>query len=111
MNSAAPVLCRKNSKAADEAHKQFISTEGDHVSFTNLYRAYSSVPAKQQRAWCKERFVSSRSLQKATDIYKQLQQQMEGLGTALSSSSDTALLRKALVAGLFSNAAKLAAEG
>lgn len=88
------------------AHQQFRSKLGDHISSLNLYRAYISVPKRQQLSWCQEHFVSGRSLHKATDIYQQLHQQLTTLRLPITAAGpEMELLLKALVAGLFTNAA------
>lgn len=100
------VLYRKSKEAAVAAHQQFHSKLGDHISGLNLYRAYIGLPKKQQLSWCQEHFVSGRSLHKATEIYQQLHQQLLTLGLPITSSgSEVELVLKALVAGLFTNAA------
>lgn len=97
---------RKRKEAAIAAHQQFHSKLGDHISGLNLYRAYIGLPKKQQLSWCQEHFVSGRSLRKATEIYQQLHQQLLILGLPITSSgSEVELVLKALVAGLFTNAA------
>lgn len=105
-------VCRKRKEAAIAAHQQFHSKLGDHISGLNLYRAYVGLPKKQQPSWCQEHFVSARSLHKATDIYQQLHQQLRDLGLPTTSAgSEVELVLKALVAGLFTNAAKRQLDG
>ena len=100
------VACRKRKEAALAAHQQFHSKLGDHISGLNLYRAYIGLPKKQQLSWCQEHFVSGRALHKATEIYQQLHQQLVTLGLHITSAgSEVELVLKALVAGLFTNAA------
>lgn len=82
------------------------------MSHLNLYRAYSEVDRKQRLIWCQERFVNARSLQKATDILEQLQQQVLDLNLPIASAaSEVEPVLKALVAGLFTNAAKRQPDG
>lgn len=104
--------CRKRKEAAVAAHQQFHSKLGDHISGLNLYRAYVGLSKKQQPSWCQEHFVSARSLHKATDIYHQLHQQLTNLGLPTTSAGpEVELVLKALVAGLFTNAAKRQLDG
>ena len=94
------------------AHQQFYSKLGDHITGLNLYRAYESIPRKQQLTWCQEHFVSARSLQKAMDIFQQLHQQLVDLKLPIASAGTEAdLVLKALVAGLFTNAARRQING
>lgn len=85
---------------------------GDHISGLNLYRAYIGVPKSQQLAWCQERFVSARSLHKATDIYQQLHPQLVDLKLPIASAgTEVELVLRALVAGLFTNVARRQLNG
>ena len=103
---------RQKKEDAAAAHQQFTSKYGDHMTALNLYRAYSEVDRKQRLVWCQEHFVNARSLRKATDIQEQLQQQMLNLNLpVVTSASDVEPVLKALVAGLFTNAAKRQADG
>lgn len=105
-------VCRKQKEAAVAAHQQFHSKLGDHISGLNLYRAYIGLSKKQQPSWCQEHFVSARSLHKATDIYQQLHQQVTNLRLPTTSAGpEVELVLKALVAGLFTNAAKRQLDG
>ncbi|KAL0046865.1 hypothetical protein WJX82_000241 [Trebouxia sp. C0006] len=103
---------RNRKEAAVAAHQQFYSKLGDHITGLNLYRAYEGLPRKQQLAWCQEHFVSARSLQKAVDIFKQLHQQLVQLKLPIASAgTEVELVLKALVAGLFTNAARRQLNG
>ena len=94
------------------AHQQFHSKLGDHITGLNLYRAYEGIPRKQQHAWCQEHFVSVRSLHKAVEIFQQLHQQLVQLKLPIASAgSEVDLVLKALVAGLFTNAARRQLNG
>lgn len=106
------IVCRKRKEAAVAAHQQFHSKLGDHVSGLNLYRAYTGLPKYQQPSWCQEHFVSARSLHKAINIYQQLHQQLTMLGLPVTSAGpEVELVLKALVAGLFTNAARRQLDG
>ncbi len=103
---------RNCKEAAAAAHQQFYSKLGDHITGLNLYRAYEGLPRKQQLAWCQEHFVSARSLQKAVDIFQQLHQQLVQLKLPIASAgTEVELVLKALVAGLFTNAARRQLNG
>ena len=94
------------------AHQQFYSKLGDHISCLNLYTAYTSVPDGQQIVWCQERFVSARSLFKATKICQQLRQQLVEMKLPIvSAGNEVELVLKSLVAGLFTNAARRQLNG
>ena len=85
---------------------------GDHITGLNLYRAYIGISQKQLPAWCQEHSVSARSLRKATDIYQQLHQQLVDLSLPIASAgTEVELVLKALVSGLFTNAAQRQLDG
>lgn len=103
---------RQRKEAAVEAHQQFYSKLGDHISGLNLFRAYEAIPRKQQLLWCQQHFVSARSMQKAVDIFQQLHQQLVDLKLPIASAgTEVELVLKALLAGLFTNAAKCQQNG
>lgn len=67
---------------------------------------------KEQLVWCQEHYVNARSLQKATDVLKQLHQQFVTLKLPMATAgTEVEPVLKALVAGLFTNAAKRQADG
>lgn len=105
-------VCRQKREAAAAAHQQFCSKYGDHLTAVNLYRAYGTLQPKQRSVWCQEHFVNARALQKANDILDQLHQQLLDLKLPITSAgTQVEPVLKALVAGLFTNAAKRQADG
>ena len=77
---------------------------------------------KEHKAkWCSQHFLNIRSLRKAVEIYKQLEEHVRGLDLALSKTpngpaeiagdSSGEGLRRALTAGLFMNAATRQPDG
>ena len=71
--------------------------------------------------WCSQHFLNIRSLRKAVEIYKQLEEHVRGLDAASSTAPGGAAnaagdssgegLRRALTAGLFMNAATRQPDG
>ena len=68
--------------------------------------------------WCQQHCLNSRSLKKATDIYKQLTGYLKPMGIhvndqtdELSSDPDGTRLRRSLTSGLFMHAAIRQADG
>jgi len=128
----------ERTKAADR-RRRCASPEGDHVTWLNVFRAYTSLEPARRAAWCSDFYLSSRALRKAVDIHDQLEGHLKALegsvlgngGTAAAaaavsaavqtppappldsstSTSSTVALRRALVCGLFVNAAILAPGG
>ena len=54
------------------ARRKFISGEGDHIMYLNIYRGFKNVNGN--RKWCMENFVNSGNLKKAVDIRSQLRE-------------------------------------
>ncbi|KAL8198834.1 UNVERIFIED_CONTAM: putative ATP-dependent RNA helicase dhx33, partial [Gekko kuhli] len=50
--------------------KKFISSEGDHITLLNIYRAFKNISGN--REWCRENFVNSRNMMLVSDIRAQL---------------------------------------
>ncbi|WRX14607.1 Helicase [Theobroma cacao] len=103
---------------ARTAKNCFASPEGDHLTLINVYRAANDLLEKRKsevgkdkhekilRKWCKENFISSRSLRHARDIHSQIQQHVEQMGLCISSCGDDTLqFRRCLAAAFFLNAA------
>ncbi|GFQ05289.1 putative ATP-dependent RNA helicase dhx33 [Phtheirospermum japonicum] len=75
---------REKLEESRTALKSFSSTEGDHLTLLNTYRASDEFLEKSKlvssnekaeknlRKWCKENFINSRSLKHARDIHRAL---------------------------------------
>jgi len=95
---------------ANAAHLKFVSSEGDHMTSLNIYKAYSGTKGNNQ--WCRENYVHQRNLQMATDIRGQLLDLVRNTDMPVRScGTDTAAIRKCLVSGLFMNSAELQRDG
>jgi len=111
-DAAVFVTPRDKREEATEAHRRFASRHGDHGTALAVLAGWRSAPVKERRRWCSENFLNPRALQKAMDIYQQLQGHLEDLKVPLRScGEDQEPLRKALVAGLFPHAAKRQVDG
>ncbi|XP_027360801.1 pre-mRNA-splicing factor ATP-dependent RNA helicase DEAH10 isoform X2 [Abrus precatorius] len=115
---------RDKLEEARTAMKCFSSSEGDHITLINVYRASKDFLEKRSmemsatksekvlRKWCKENFINSRSLRHARDIHRQIQGHVEQMGLSLSSCGDDMLqYRRCLAASFFLNAAVKQPEG
>ncbi|XP_060768805.1 ATP-dependent RNA helicase DHX33 isoform X2 [Neoarius graeffei] len=90
--------------------KKFISSEGDHITLLNIYRAFKKVSGNKD--WCKENFVNSRNMVLVTEVRAQLRDICIKLGLKLESSlSELANVRRCLAHGMFANAAELQLDG
>uniref|UniRef100_A0ACD5YJ89 Uncharacterized protein n=1 Tax=Avena sativa TaxID=4498 RepID=A0ACD5YJ89_AVESA len=110
---------REKLEEARAARKSFESTEGDHITLVNVYRAAAECLEKSKNAnakektmekalnrWCWENFINYRSLRHARDIHSQIQGHAQQMGLNLSSCGDDMVqFRRCLTAAFFLNAA------
>jgi ATP-dependent RNA helicase DDX35 len=99
----------------------FAVYEGDHLSLLNVYTAYSG--AQNGNNWCARHHVRATSLRRAAQVRGQLRSALRsaragaaaaaagGVGAASGDDDLSTRVRKALVLGLFANAACLASDG
>ncbi|KAM8899844.1 ATP-dependent RNA helicase DHX33 isoform 1-T1 [Spinachia spinachia] len=92
------------------ARKKFSSSEGDHVTLLNIYRAFKKVSGNKE--WCRENFVNSRNMGLVKEVQAQLKDICLKLNVKLEScGADTGSLRRCLAHGMFVNAAELQPDG
>ncbi|XP_004076667.1 putative ATP-dependent RNA helicase DHX33 [Oryzias latipes] len=92
------------------ARKKFMTSEGDHMTLLNIYRAFKKVSGNKE--WCRENFVNSRNMGLVKDVQAQLRDICLKLNLKLEScGSDTASVRRCLAHGMFLNAAELQLDG
>uniref|UniRef100_A0A0E0L8V4 RNA helicase n=1 Tax=Oryza punctata TaxID=4537 RepID=A0A0E0L8V4_ORYPU len=110
---------REKLEEARAARKSFESSEGDHITLVNVYRAAAECLEKSKNAnakektmekalnrWCRENFINYRSLRHACDVHSQIQGHVQQMGLNLSScGDDMVLFRRCLTAAFFLNAA------
>lgn len=90
--------------------KKFMSSEGDHMTLLNIYRAFKKVSGNKE--WCRENFVNSRNMGLVKDVQTQLKEICLKLNLKLEScGADTASVRRCLAHGMFVNAAELQPDG
>nr|CAB3458720.1 unnamed protein product [Digitaria exilis] len=116
---------REKLEEARAARKGFESSEGDHITFVNVYRAAAECLEKSKNAnakektmekalnrWCRENFFNHRSLKHARDVHCQIQGHVQQMGLNLSScGDDMAVFRRCLTASFFLNAAMRQPDG
>ncbi|EGW31279.1 uncharacterized protein SPAPADRAFT_140212 [Spathaspora passalidarum NRRL Y-27907] len=102
-------------KRADEAKMHFAHQDGDHLSLVNVYEAFISPHTAEIGAhqWCRDNFLSYRSLQSAKNVRSQLKRIMEKHDLEIISVYEQVPeveywdnIRKALTAGFFMQVAK-----
>lgn len=115
-------------KAADEAKARFSHVDGDHLTLLNVYHAFKqnsmlvtaldwfhSLP-DEDPGWCKQNFVSHRSLKSADSVRLQLSRIMKRFNLPLLSTEFTSKdyypnIRKAILSGYFMQVAHLEKTG
>ncbi|XP_078157704.1 RNA helicase family protein [Carex rostrata] len=116
---------REKLEEARAARKIFSSSEGDHITLVNVYRAAADCLEKGKNAsmkektlektlnkWCKENFINYRSLRHARDIHSQIQGHAVQMGLSISSCRDDMLqFKRCLTASFFLNAALRQPDG
>uniref|UniRef100_I1Q087 RNA helicase n=2 Tax=Oryza glaberrima TaxID=4538 RepID=I1Q087_ORYGL len=116
---------REKLEEARAARKSFESSEGDHITLVNVYRAAKECLEKSKNAnakektmekalnrWCRENFINYRSLRHACDVHSQIQGHVQQMGLNVSScGDDMVLFRRCLTAAFFLNAAMRQPDG
>ncbi|KAK4523669.1 hypothetical protein GAYE_PCTG71G1565 [Galdieria yellowstonensis] len=105
---------RDAQKKADAAKARFTHSEGDHLTYLNVYYAYKH--NNEDPNWCYQNFLNYRSLKSADNVRSQLEGLMNKLNLPLVStdfqSGDFYVnIRKALVNGFFMQVAHLESSG
>lgn len=101
-------------KKADEAKARFSHVDGDHTTLLNVYHAFKHSGDDQQ--WCYDNFINFRSMKNADNIRQQLVKimtrfQLQRVSNDFNDRNYYINIRKALVAGFFSQVAHLQNSG
>ncbi|XP_069827233.1 ATP-dependent RNA helicase DHX33 isoform X1 [Dendropsophus ebraccatus] len=92
------------------ARKKFISSEGDHITLLNIYRAFKNLGKNKE--WCRENFINGRNMTLVLEVRAQLRDICIKMSLPIESSrTDTRNIRQCLAHGLFMNAAELQPDG
>ncbi|XP_075708976.1 ATP-dependent RNA helicase DHX33 [Rhinoderma darwinii] len=92
------------------ARKKFISSEGDHITLLNVYRAFKSLGKNKE--WCRENFINGRNMMLVSEVRAQLRDICLKMSIPIESSrTDTRNIRQCLAHGQFMNAAELQLDG
>ncbi|XP_029469654.1 ATP-dependent RNA helicase DHX33 [Rhinatrema bivittatum] len=90
--------------------KKFTSSEGDHITLLNIYRAFKNLGRNKE--WCRENFVNSRNMALVSDVRSQLRDICIKMSMPIESSrADLGNVRQCLAHGLFMNTAELQPDG
>ena len=90
---------------ADAKKAKFFQPEGDHLMLLAVYDAWKR--ANFSNPWCYENFLQARAMRRAADVRKQIVSIMDRYKMdVLSAGRRLDQVRRAIVAGYFTNAAK-----
>ncbi len=106
MLGLSSVLYRPKEKQTqpDQKKAKFHDPHSDHLTLLNVYNSWKQ--NRYARAWCFENFIQARSMKRAKDVQEQILKVMERhCHPVISCGSKTELVRRALCAGFFRNAA------
>ncbi|EMR08503.1 hypothetical protein PNEG_03328 [Pneumocystis murina B123] len=106
-------LPQENKKSFEAARKKFSVEEGDHITLMNIFHAFTTKGEKSSK-WCHEHFLNFKALSRAVSIRAQLRRYLERFKIPIKSAdpkSGTDNIRKCLVSGYFSHAAKMQTDG
>jgi len=102
---------RDREQEADNAREKLFVPESDHLTLLNVYHQWKS--HNYSAEWCEKHFVHVKSLRKVREVRAQLRDIMEQQKIKLCSVPPNRydLVRKAIVSGYFTNAAKIKGIG
>jgi ATP-dependent RNA helicase DHX8/PRP22 len=90
---------------ADMKKAKFNQPEGDHLTLLAIYQGWAA--SKFSNPWCFENFIQARAIRRAQDVRKQLVTIMDRYRMDIVSAGKQLIkVRKCIVAGYFTNAAK-----
>ncbi|CAD7972915.1 unnamed protein product [Amoebophrya sp. A120] len=108
----------KEKQEAARAKEQFANMDGDHLQLLEVYNEFQRIKKwEDPERWCRKNFVNFRSLTSAESVRWQLSSILERLSVnvrGLGGMRDPAYflqIRKAILAGCFTNVARLQTEG
>ncbi|KAI8922517.1 P-loop containing nucleoside triphosphate hydrolase protein [Powellomyces hirtus] len=95
---------------AEDEKRKFAVEEGDHITYLNVFNAF--MKANRSARWCYNHFLNHKSLQRVINIRNQLRRYLTRFQMPiLSCEGDINALRKCIVSGYFSHAARLKPDG
>ncbi|KAK7537512.1 putative pre-mRNA splicing factor RNA helicase [Phyllosticta citribraziliensis] len=108
---------RESRYQADRMKDLFAHPDGDHLTMLNVYHAFKGDDSQgNPQQWCKQHYLSYRSLQQADNVRLQLRRIMERneielISTPFEDKKYYENIRRALVSGFFMQAAKKDGSG
>jgi pre-mRNA-splicing factor ATP-dependent RNA helicase DHX38/PRP16 len=101
---------KETEHVADMQRQKLMVPESDHLTLYNVYRCWKE--SGRSAEWSRKFFVHQKSLRKVREIKKQLQDILKSIGISLTSCNGKLdVVRKAICAGYFINAARIKSIG
>ncbi|KAJ3023009.1 ATPdependent RNA helicase [Thoreauomyces humboldtii] len=94
---------------AEDEKRKFSVEEGDHITYLNVYNAFQKTSRSPR--WCHNHFLNHKSLLRVGNIRNQLRRYLARFNLPITSSGDVDAIRKCIVSGYFSHAARLRMDG
>ncbi|KAG4304670.1 hypothetical protein PORY_002063, partial [Pneumocystis oryctolagi] len=113
MVSVQNVFLSQDKKSFETIKKKFSVEEGDHITLMNIFHAFVTKGEKSSK-WCHEHFLNFKALSRAVSIRAQLRRYLERFKIPIKSAdpkNGTDNIRKCLISGYFSHAAKMQPDG
>lgn len=109
MLSVQTVFVQNRRSDTDAAKLKFAVEEGDHITLLNVYDSF--IKSKDPVQFCQRHHINFKSLQRAKSIRIQLKKYLIKFKILPSSTFDIDEIRKCILTGYFSHAAKLLPDG
>ena len=103
------VNVRNQQRAVDSARRRFAVVEGDHISMLNIFNSFMN--SGKSVKWCKSYFLNHKTLSRVVQVRNQLRGFLVRFGVPLKSGDSLEAIQKAVISGLFANAAQLQPDG
>ncbi|KAG5437054.1 hypothetical protein PCANB_001175 [Pneumocystis canis] len=106
-------LPQEDKKSFEAIRRKFSVEEGDHITLMNIFHTFITKGEKSLK-WCNEHFLNFKALSRAISIRIQLRRYLERFKIPIKSAdpeNGTDNIRKCLISGYFSHAAKMQPDG
>ncbi|KAG0148983.1 hypothetical protein CROQUDRAFT_359561 [Cronartium quercuum f. sp. fusiforme G11] len=104
------VMGGDNDVTGELSRRKFTVTEGDHLTYLNVYNAFIGV-GRSTAKWCARYRLNFKALSRAMNIRLQLKKYLKKFEVPLVSSSSPVEIRRCLVSGYFRNVARMNEDG
>jgi ATP-dependent RNA helicase DHX33 len=109
-------------ESATQSRAKFIHRDGDHLTSLNVLRAYTSIKESHSHSkndvmgvgrWLKDNHVNGKTIQHALKVRDQLKElaKRDGKDPGVSCGSETDMVGRCLLRGLFMNTAIVQSDG